>query len=48
MNIKRLRVTFRPLTRLALQYRDEGWEDDSPPGPSFWDKLFGKKAEDEK
>ena len=30
------------------KYRDEGWVDDSPPAPSFWDKLFGKKTDDEK
>ena len=29
------------------KYRDEGWVDDSPPAPSFWDKLFGKKPADE-
>ena len=27
--------------------RDEGWVDDSPPAPSFWDKLFGKKSEED-
>lgn len=28
---------------LQGKYRDEGWVDDTPQGPSFWDKLFGKK-----
>lgn len=28
-------------------YRDEGWVDEEPAGPGFFERLFGKKAPSE-